>query len=400
MEKLYYTAPYLKSTQCKIEKIIQNKTHVLVYTNPTIFYPECGGQPGDKGFLGSYKVQDTKKDENGDSVLVIDSNVSFKEGDTTTLTLDWTHRRKYMVMHTAQHMLSGLLYTMFSIGTVAVHLGEDYLTIEVDQKEVPSKIIEDLVRAANNAIKENHKVLYHQMSHEKALALGLRRSIKVDGDVRIVEIEKVDKIACGGVHVATTSEIRLIYYVKQEIIRGHVRLYFKCGDTALESALEDVKICETLALKLTCRSSELVNKIENLNDALNNATHAKNNIMKALASYRIKENVKEDIATIIVDDNLDLASFSHACNEIENIAFCGVKIEKERTLWLIVLKGKFEKINFNELRVSLLSMIDAKGGGKAQVFQGSSLCVDENKIQAFLEEFKNICIQYSKTQLA
>ncbi len=390
MEKLYYTAPYLKSTQCRIEKIIQNKANVLVYTNPTIFYPECGGQPGDRGFLGAYKVQDTRKDEDGNSVLVIQEDVAFKEGDSETLTLDWKHRHKYMVMHTAQHMLSGLLYTMFSIGTVAVHLGEDYLTIEVDQNEVLSSTIEQLVSATNNAIKENHKVVYHQMSHEKAQSLGLRRSIKVDGDVRIVEIEGVDRIACGGVHVQSTSEIRLLYYVKQEIIRGHVRLYFKCGDIALESALEDVKICESLALKLTCRSSELIGKIENLNDALNNANHAKNNAMKCLAGYRLRESIKDDISTIIVDNDFELSSFAHASNEIENLAFCSVKIEKDRTLWLIVLKGKFEKINFNELRTTLLPMIEAKGGGKTPVFQGSSPCVDEKTLQAFLEKFKEI----------
>ncbi len=394
MEKLYYTAPYLKSTQCRIEKIIQSKTGVLVYTNPTIFYPECGGQPGDRGFLGLYKVQDTKKDENGDSVLVMQKDVSLKEGDTATLTLDWEHRHKYMVMHTAQHMISGLLYTMFSIGTVAVHLGEEYLTIEVEQKEVSSSTIEQLVRAANNAIKENHKVIYHQMSHEKALSLGLRRSIKVEGPVRIVEIESVDRIACGGVHVLSTSEIRLIYYVKQELIRGHVRLYFKCGDIALENALEDVKTCESLALKLTCRSSELVGKIENLNDVLNSVNHAKNNAMKYLAGYRLKESMEDDISTVIIDDGFELASFAHASNEIENLAFCGIKIEKDRTLWLIVLKGKFEDVNFNELRTSLLSMIDAKGGGKTPVFQGSSLCVDEKTLQAFLEKFKNIMKEF------
>lgn len=418
MEKLYYTSPYLKQTTCRIEKVLIQegshgtsigkadntkpdtiKTHVLVLTDRTIFYPECGGQPGDKGFLGPYEVVDTRKDPSGDSLLVVrigEGQPLPKVGEELPLVLDWAHRYKYMAMHTAQHMLSGMMYTMFGIGTVAVHLGEEYLTIEVDRKEVEPSVVDFLVAVANDAIMEGHKVVYHEMSHKEAESLGLRRSIKVDGDVRIVEIEGVDRIACGGVHVSSTAEIRLVYCVKHETIRGHERLYFKCGSNAVEHALESVSLCEALALKFSCPASEVMSKVDSLNEALNEAVRLKNNLAKQLAGYRLRDSVVDGVGAFASDD--ELSSFVQASNEYEDLALCIVKPEKDRSLWLIVLKGRYAKVDFNALRTSLLPMMDAKGGGRAPVFQGSSPCTDSALIAAFLEAFKrsvasfNLCL--------
>ncbi|MBO7348595.1 MAG: alanyl-tRNA editing protein, partial [Spirochaetales bacterium] len=222
MDKLYYADPYRKSITCTVNTVVHTDKATEVTTDRTIFYPESGGQSGDCGKLGPYTVLDTRKGDDGDSVLILAPDTPVKQGDSLELVLDWDHRYLFMVVHTAQHLLSGLLYSMFDIGTVAVHQGADYLTIETDKAEIPLATVDELVLAANEKIRENHKIIYREMSHSDAEALGLRRSIKVEGDVRIVEIEGVDRIACGGVHVASTGEIGIIYSMGHEQIRGHV----------------------------------------------------------------------------------------------------------------------------------------------------------------------------------
>lgn len=391
MEKLYYKDTYMKETPCTVVDVRKKENTTEVLTDCTIFYPECGGQPGDRGYLGPYEVVDTRKAENGDSILILGKSISsvepIKVGETLTLKLDWPHRYKFMVMHTAQHLLSGLLFTLFNVGTVSVHLGDEYLTIETNQTEIEEKIIDGLVEAANNAIMEGHPVLYHEMSHKEAEALGLRRSIKVEGDVRIVEIQEVDRIACGGVHVAKTSELRLIYCIGHENIRGHVRLYFKCGKEALSYALESLKLQEDLCAKLTCASTEVLPKVKNLTNSLKQLTHEKKELDKIVSGYQIDKNLKEDIATFIVDGDCDLQGFQHASNNYENLAMCVIKVEKDRSLWVIALKGKYEKKDFNELRKSLLPTIGAKGGGKAPLYQGAASTTDKEELNAFLKEF-------------
>ena len=388
MRKLYYEDTYRKEAPCTVLEVVHKDKATEVLTDQTIFYPECGGQPGDKGFLGPYEVLDTKKAENGDSILILQATCPVKVGEALLLKLDWPHRYKFMVMHTAQHMLSGLLFTKFNIGTVAVHLGDEYLTIETNQAELQPNVIEGLVSAANQAILEAHPILYHEMSHKAAEALGLRRSIKVEGDVRIVEIQGVDRIACGGVHVAKTSELRLLYNIGHESIRGHVRLYFKVGAVALDGALKSLKLQEELCTKLTCAATDLLPKVENLTNSLNQLTHAKKELESIVSGYQIEKNLKGSIATFLVEGDLDIQGFQHASNNYEDLAMCVIKVEKDKSLWVIALKGKYQKKDFNELRKTLLPTIGAKGGGKAPLYQGAASVTDREKLNVFLKEFE------------
>ena len=388
MRKLYYEDTYKKEASCTVLETHKKDNATEVLTDCTIFYPECGGQPGDRGFLGPYEVLDTKKAENGDSVLILKADCPVQVGEALTLKLDWPHRYKFMVMHTAQHMLSGLLFTKFNIGTVAVHLGDEYLTIETNQSQIEPSTIEQLLVAANQAILEAHPVLYHEMSHKEAEALGLRRSIKVEGDVRIVEIKDVDRIACGGVHVAKTSELRLLYCIGHESIRGHVRLYFKVGEEAFSYAMKSLKLQDELCAKFTCSVADILPKIENLTNSLNQLTHAKKELETEVSGYQIEKSIKDNIVTLIVENDLDIQGFQHASNNYDDLAMCVIKEEKDKSLWVIALKGKFQNKDFNELRKNLLPTIGSKGGGKAPLYQGAASTTDKEKLNTFLKEFE------------
>ncbi|MBQ2527427.1 MAG: alanyl-tRNA editing protein, partial [Spirochaetales bacterium] len=283
MEKLYYQDPYLSRITCTVTDVSRSDKATEIRTDRTIFYPESGGQPGDRGKLGQYNVLDTRKDDDGDSVLILEPEAKINKGDVLELVLDWDHRYKFMVIHAAQHMLSGLLFTMFGIGTVAVHQGDEYLTIETDKSAIDGSIIDELVLAANERIRENHEIIYHEMSHKDAEALGLRRSIKVEGDVRIVEIKDVDRIACGGIHVARTGEIGIIYCLGHEQIRGHVRLYFSCGRQALESLIADSKVVRDLNRTFSCRTDEITSKVAETLASLSEAKAEAGVAMRRLA---------------------------------------------------------------------------------------------------------------------
>ncbi len=388
MRKLYYEDTYRKEASCTVLETRKKDNATEVLTDCTIFYPECGGQPGDRGYLGPYEVLDTKKAENGDSVLILKADCPVQVGEALTLKLDWPHRYKFMVMHTAQHMLSGLLFTKFNIGTVAVHLGDEYLTIETNQSQIEPSTIEQLVVVSNQAILEAHPVLYHEMSHKEAEALGLRRSIKVEGDVRIVEIKDVDRIACGGVHVAKTSELRLLYCIGHESIRGHVRLYFKVGEEAFSYAMKSIKLQDELCAKFTCSVADILPKVESLANSLNQLTHAKKELETEVSGYQIEKNIKDGIVTLIVENDLDIQGFQHASNNYDDLAMCVIKVEKDKSLWVIALKGKFQNKDFNELRKNLLPAIGAKGGGKVPLYQGAASTTDKEKLNTFLKEFE------------
>ena len=389
MDKFYYKDTYLKELDCTIVRVRHSDKATEVLPDRTIFYPESGGQPGDRGMLGPFEVLDTRKDEEGNSVLILKKDCPVEEGSSYRQSLDWEHRYKFMVIHTAQHMLSGLLYTMYGIGTVAVHQGDEYLTIETDRSEITEDIIDGLVLEANKKIYENRSIVYHEMCHSDAEALGLRRSIKVEGDVRIVEIEGVDCIACGGVHVWQTDEIRLVYCIGQEQIRGHVRLYFRCGDQAVEESLKNNRIVNTLSRDLSCRADELVGKITALQNELSEVKSRSFSAQKKLAEYEINENCRDGVC-VITGTGTDTQALVHASNDYADLALLGADTQSGR--WVMVLKGSFERVDFNKDIRPLLSTVSAKGGGRSPVFQGAADFTDKEALSRFTEDFRKACL--------
>ncbi len=89
----------------------------------TAFYAEGGGQPFDTGALtwdgGSTKVFNVKKEAGEVRHYVRDSETPAE----VTGELDWDRRYRHMQMHTAQHLLSGIVFQRFKARTVSNSLG-------------------------------------------------------------------------------------------------------------------------------------------------------------------------------------------------------------------------------------------------------------------------------------
>jgi alanyl-tRNA synthetase len=64
-------------------------------------------------------------------------------------------------------------------------------------------------------------------------ALGLRRPAARSGTLRVVEIEGLDRSACGGTHVRNTGELGPVLLRKWERAKGHLRVEFLAGWRAL-----------------------------------------------------------------------------------------------------------------------------------------------------------------------
>jgi alanyl-tRNA synthetase len=362
-EKVYYEQPYLK----ELEATVLSVDGQNVELDRTICYPECGGQPGDRGMIGGCRLLDTQKGK-GDEILHVVERPSFSVGDKVLVSLDWPHRFFYMQVHSAQHVTSGLLFTLFHVGTVAVHDGEKILTIETDQSSFDEVSCYKLEDAVNRAIRENHAIHYMETTHAKAEAMHLRRSIKVDGDVRLVIIDGVDTIACGGVHVASTSEIVLVQYVGQETIRGHVRLVFRVA----ENALEEIRLNRSLVGSLCALHSATADTLlpeEQRADSQAKETKAELLHMKEAMCRKAMEPMEGIVTWDISDEPFTLKEVASSLVD-KDLALCAVKKEGEKLYWLFAFLGKFRTFDFNGKRNLLLGDIHGKGGGRPPLYQG------------------------------
>lgn len=386
---VYYEQPYLTS----FEATVISLTEKGVILDKTICYPEGGGQSGDKGMVGGCTLVDTTKDDEHTIYHHIENPI-FKEGEKVLIELDWKHRYHFMQMHTAQHVASGLLFSHFGIQTVSVHQGQSILTIETDAQQIASETCHALEDLVNEQVLAAHEVYYEVHTQASAQQLDLRRSIKVEGDgVRLVVVEDVDTVACGGLHVANTAEIELFHYAGQEKIRSHVRLIFTVGETAKQMIRRTEAVAAELGILFSSPLDELVAVAT---QAVEQASRDKRELQKAqerIAALELdkrvqKAAVKDGVPILVwdVDADLSLKDIGLAVLSYPDLALCAAKRDGQRVLWLIGLQGRAsELLDFPQAKQALLAPINAKGGGKPPLYQGAGSGAPEALFSAFRE---------------
>ena len=368
-ELLYYVNGYLKSTEATVTEIRDGK----VVLDKTIFYPECGGQPGDRGTFGQWKIADTKKDKDGTPLHVIEGDLPIV-GTKSVLTLDWDHRYFYMKEHTAQHLLSALLFREYGIGTVAVHQGEDILTIETDKSEIDDDVLLSLEEKAIDEIIKSRKVYQVDMDRKEAENLKMRRSIKVDDEtVKVVFISDLDAVACGGVHLSSTGEIKEICYRGKEQIRGRVRTIWSVGEKARKYRRENERAVRECGKLLSSDSHSLSSTLEKfLAEDLELKKECRE-LKQKVIELELKER-KEN--PIVFESSVSIAE---APEIVEKYAE-GRKIfildgTNKRNFLFFGTKDDFEKIKKG---------CTLKGGGREPLFRGTIMDADIERIKEIL----------------
>jgi alanyl-tRNA synthetase len=242
-ERLYYNDCYLREFQARVVEVADDGRRV--WLDRTAFYPSSGGQPFDMGRLGNVAVLDVV-DEDDRVVHVLEAPVSLGE---VAGQVDWTRRFDHMQQHTGQHLLSAVFEELFGIGTVSFHMGSVVSTIDVSAESLDPKKIERVEERCAEIVAEARPV--HITFEDASADLGLRKASERTGTLRIVSIDGLDRSACGGTHVRSTSEIGGVQIRKLEKIRATVRVEFVCGLRAVRAARTDFRLLSEISRTLS-----------------------------------------------------------------------------------------------------------------------------------------------------
>jgi alanyl-tRNA synthetase len=205
---------------------------VEIVLDRTPFYPEGGGQVGDRGNIttdqGRAMVADTQTAAPG--VIVMSAKVVdgiLRTGARATATVDPELRRDTMRNHTATHLLHATLRRMFGedvhqAGSL-VHAPNLRFDFTFNRALTPEEIqrVEDEVNAA---ILDNADVHARVMPLDEALASGAMALFgeKYEDVVRVVEAGPSREL-CGGTHCHCTGDIGMFLITKEESIGAGVR---------------------------------------------------------------------------------------------------------------------------------------------------------------------------------
>jgi len=245
-EKLYVKSVYQREA---MQKLIEIDGDRLAFES-TVFFPAGGGQLCDTGTINGLDVFDVTEDKSSGLIWHRVSNpFGFEIGKEYPAKLDWDKRFNHMLLHCGEHLLSGAFLKLFGAVNKGFHMGEDYVTVDIDCPG--SEITSEMARAAENLANEYVRMDIPVETHffdtaAEAMSMPCRKAIKFGENISVVLIGDVsdpaDCCACCGTHPSSTGQIGLVKITHSEKYKGMNRYYVKCGIKALEdySNLQDI----------------------------------------------------------------------------------------------------------------------------------------------------------------
>jgi Ser-tRNA(Ala) deacylase AlaX len=247
--KLFLDDPALDRVETRVIDSGELDGRPWVRLAETVFYPEGGGQPADRGTIGGVPVVDVRS--RGTEVLhLLERPVA--PGPVTAV-LDWARRFDFRQQHTAQHALTAILADRHHRATTSFHLGETYSAIEITGNEPAPDTLRSWEIEVNEEIRRDGSVRTRWVEPAELERLAVRTRGLPDGhqgNVRLVEIEGLDLNTCGGTHVERLGEVQLVYLQGAETARGGVRLRYLAGGRVLRRLHEAAALDDALKARM------------------------------------------------------------------------------------------------------------------------------------------------------
>lgn len=228
-EKLYYSDGHLSRFTARVTSCEKEDGAWAVKLDRSAFFPGGGGQEADEGVLSDMKLLGLR--EEGEDIVHL-TPAPLEPGALVEGRIDWPLRFSRMQGHSGEHILSGTVHRLFGYDNVGFHMGEEAITIDFSGELSR----EDLSRAeleANRAIWRDVPVRTLLPTPGELAAMDYRSKKELTGQVRIVEIEGVDRCACCAPHVSHSGEVGLLKIIDSMRHRGGTRLTLLCGEAAL-----------------------------------------------------------------------------------------------------------------------------------------------------------------------
>ncbi|MGY6648654.1 alanine--tRNA ligase [Wenyingzhuangia sp. IMCC45574] len=369
---------YRKITSKKDGELFQ-----LVF-NITPFYPEGGGQVGDRGFLEASNgnvvhILDTKKENN--LIMHITKHLPINPTDSFKAVVDVKNRESSNNNHSATHLLHQALRTV--LGTHVQQKGSlvnsKYLRFDFSHfAKVTADELEEVEAFVNQRIREKLDLQeFRKIPMQEAIDKGAMALFgeKYGDTVRMIQFGN-SKELCGGTHVTNTNNI-WHFKIKAEsaVAAGVRRIEAITGTAAKEYYTQQDRVLDDVRQSLK-NAKDPVKAITSLQD--------ENSVLKKQVEALLKEkakNVKGSLKSAIKEVNginflatkIDMnpgaiKDIAHELGgEVENLFFfAGAENDGKATLTTYIAKNLVEEKGYDAGKIvrELGKYIQGGGGGQ------------------------------------
>jgi len=288
----------------KTESKKDGALYQLVF-NLTPFYPEGGGQVGDKGYLEAPNgevvyIVDTKKENN--LIVHFAKNLPRTIEGTFKAVVDTKQRNRTASNHTATHLLHQALRNILGTHVAQkgsmVHSGNLRFDFSHFSKVTDEQLreVEDFVNARIRegiALEERRRIPYKQAIDDGAIALF---GEKYGDAVRTIRFGKSMEL-CGGTHVANTSDVWHFIITSEGAVASGIRRIEAITGDAAKTYFEDRSKTFKEVQKLLNNTKDPVSSIEKLQEENNSLQKQLEELLKDKAK-NIKGDLKNEIKVV------------------------------------------------------------------------------------------------------
>lgn len=367
-EKLFYKDPYLTECEAEVKDIINRDGKVFVVLDKTPFYPEGGGQPSDLGEINGVKVLYVYEEKG----IIYHQIEKVIEDKKALCKIDFERRFDHMQQHSGEHLLSGAIFKLYNGNNKGFHLGEEYVTVDIDIDGMTDEMLRTAEDEVNSYIYENREICTYVVSKEDSKKFPMRKQINVDEDVRVVEAKDMDCCPCCGTHVLRTGEIGIIKIIKGERYKGMTRIYLNCGIRALKDFQNKQSIISSLNKHLSSDENNLVQRVESQFLEIEKLKKELNGFKKMIAEDEADNIIKTESSKVILrkyeDKSFEDIQLITAALSSKNYILILSSLKDNKILFI---NDGDSDTNCGKLFKENIKEFNGKGGGNAKRAQGS-----------------------------
>lgn len=365
-EELFYQDPYRKECFSRVVSCEKMQDHYDVVLDDTVFYPEGGGQPGDRGKLNEVPVIDTVR---RDGVIHHICEKPVEVNAEVKACIDWNRRFRHMQSHSGEHIVSGLIHQLYGYDNVGFHMGE---VIQIDfNGQLQEEDCRKIERMANEIIWKDEEIRTWIPDEAELAHLSYRSKKELSGKVRIVTIPEADQCACCGTHVKRTGEIGIIRILSAVKHKNGVRLQMLAGEDCYDHIRkvsdENREVSHLLSVPVT-ETGEAVRK------SLEEAAANKEKAEHWMERYAAMVFAGQGDPAYLFGEDMDRLSMRRAAKNAMETGKHTVLLFNQEENGTVSYLFMSDRLPLRTIVRELNQALNGRGGGRDDMVQGSFSC--------------------------
>ncbi len=389
--RMFYERPMERKFKAKVLDVVDGN----VILDQTLFYPEGGGQPGDRGLIRKeskvFRVSDVQSA--GKVVLhKIDEEESasataeIEPGDSIEGEIDMTRRLAHARHHTAAHIIHDSAKKVLGshIWQAGAQKWEDRARLDISHyKRISRDELKEIEIIANRTVMENVSIStgwLERSEAEKRFGFELYQGGVPPGkSIRVVQVGS-DVEACAGTHCTNTGMVGPIKILRTERVQDGVeRIEFAAGEAAVLRGQERDDLLfgasDTLSVPPEQLPKTASRFFEEWKDLRKETARLKEDLARAQMEGLTGKAVEVAGLSVVVQivENADVEELIKAASMISGkdyVAILGSEKGGAKIVAAVGKTGLARGLAAGEIVKAATKVVGGGGGGKPEIAQG------------------------------